>query len=65
MAADLPPPRPAADARRPRGRPRVAEPLTQISTRIPVRAYDRLVQLAKEQETTVSGFLRRFLTSRR
>lgn len=52
-------PDPPPDPKRPRGRPRLEEPLTQVSTRIPPRVYDRLIRMAKQQETTVADLLRK------
>lgn len=49
---------------RPRGgRPRVAAPMTSISTRIPPQAHDRLIQLANQQEVSVHEYLRRGILS--
>lgn len=47
------------ETRRPRGRPRVDEPMALVSTRLPVRDYDRLIRLAQKQEMSVADLLRR------
>lgn len=48
-------------APRPRGRPRVDEPLSHVSTRLPIPYHDRLIQLAKQQDTSVSQMVRQLL----
>ena len=48
--------------RRP-GRPRVEEPLTQVSTRLPPRAYDQLITRANQQGVSVHALLRRQILS--
>lgn len=55
----------ADDTRRPRGRPRVEEPMTTISTRIPVRDHDKLIRLANQREISVADLVRRRLLDRR
>ena len=49
---------------RPRGRPRVDEPLERVSTRLPVHVYDRLVTIANSRETSVSMLVRQLLIIR-
>lgn len=44
-----------------RGRPRVEEPRTAVSTWLPVRQHDRLIQLANQNEQSVSDFVRKAL----
>lgn len=44
-----------------RGRPRVAEVSSPVSTRVPVSAHDRLIQLAKEHEVSVSAMVKSLL----
>lgn len=44
-----------------RGRPRVEEPATRISTYIRNADYDRLVRLALKQDQTVSSLVRELL----
>lgn len=54
-------PEPPDQPRRPRGRPRVAEPLTAISTRLPPRHYDKLIRLANAREVSVADLTRSIL----
>jgi hypothetical protein len=49
---------------RPRGRPRVDEPLERVSTRLPIPVYDRLVEIANQRETSVSMLVRQLLILR-
>jgi len=49
---------------RPRGRPRVEEPLERVSTRLPVPVYDQLATIAKHRETSVSMVVRQLLVLR-
>lgn len=49
---------------RPRGRPRVDEPLERVSTRLPIHDYDRLVKIANLKETSVSNLVRQLLILR-
>lgn len=49
------------DARR-RGRPRVAEPRSTLSTWVWAKHHDRLVQLAAKKEISVSALVRDILT---
>jgi hypothetical protein len=53
---------PAAKAKG--GRPRVAEPGVPVSTWLPPREYDKILRLAKAQETTVSALMRSWLRLR-
>ena len=47
---------------RPRGRPRLDdEPLSHVSTRLPVPYHDRLIQLAKMQDKSVAAMVRSLL----
>lgn len=52
------------DGGRPRGRPRVDEPLERVSTRLPIPVYDRLVAIANERDTSVSMLMRQLLILR-
>lgn len=47
-----------------RGRPRAAEPLERVSTRLPIPAFNRLCELAKERDESVSMVVRRLLILR-
>lgn len=49
---------------RPRGRPRVEEPLSAISTRLPASYHDRLIRIANAQEISVSAVVRQLLILR-
>lgn len=44
-----------------RGRPRVTEPRAAVSTWLPAGAHDRLIELAKEQEQSISATIRQLL----
>lgn len=44
-----------------RGRPRVEEPRATVSTWVPASAHDRLIQLAKEHEVSVSAMVKSLL----
>lgn len=46
---------------RPRGRPTVDAPLSYVGTRLPVPYHDRLIQLAKHQDKSVSALVRQLL----
>lgn len=47
---------------RPRGRPRLDdEPLSQVGTRLPSSYHDRLIQLAKYHDKSVSALVRQLL----
>ena len=52
--------RPINGARR-RGRPRVEQPLSAISTRMPTNLHDKLVVLANKHEVSVSALVRQML----
>jgi|GEM_PF-2879164 len=56
--------KPPEGVRRPPGRPRVAEPLERVSTRLPLPIYDRLVEIANQQDTSVSMLVRQLLVLR-
>lgn len=47
-----------------RGRPKLEEPLTVVTARIPVTLYDRLAQLSIDQDKSVSSLVRHLLTLR-
>lgn len=47
--------------RRPRGRPRVAEPGRSVSVWLPVSQCDRLIKLAVKRDASVADTLRRLL----
>ena len=49
---------------RPRGRPRVEEPLERVSTRLPLPVYDQLVTIANQRETSVSMLVRQLIVLR-
>lgn len=49
---------------RPRGRPRVEEPRASVSTWLPAGAHDRLIELAKREEQSISATVRRLLILR-
>jgi predicted HicB family RNase H-like nuclease len=44
------------------GRPRVAEPLSTVSTRLPPAYHDRLVQMAGKHDVSISRLVRTLLT---
>jgi len=43
------------------GRPRADEPRATVSTWMPASAHDRLIQLAKEHEVSVSALVKSLL----
>ena len=43
------------------GRPRVEEPRASVSTWLPAGAHDRLIELAKREEQSVSATIRQLL----
>jgi len=45
-----------------RGRPRVAEPRSTLSTWVPAREYDRLVKMANHREQSLSSLVRDLLS---
>ena len=49
---------------RPRGRPKVDEPGTSVSTWLRPDEHDRLIRLANKQETSVSALLRQIVITR-
>lgn len=51
-------------SRRPRGRPRVEEPRSSVSTWLPAGAHDRLIELAKREQQTISATVRQLLILR-
>lgn len=45
-----------------RGRPRLTpEPLTSVSTRLPVKTHDQLIEIAQQQDKSVSEVLRQVI----
>lgn len=46
------------EPQRRRGRPRVQDPLSRVSTRIPTRHHDRLIRLANRRGESVSATVR-------
>lgn len=46
---------------RPRGRPRVEEPLERVSTRLPLPIYDELVKAANARDTSVANLVRQIV----
>jgi hypothetical protein len=51
-------------APRPSGRPRVAERSTLVTAYVPVREYERLWQLARDRDQSVSRTIRDLLRRR-
>lgn len=47
-----------------RGRPRLAEPRSTVSVWLPAHAHDRLIELAKQQEQSISATVRQLLILR-
>lgn len=47
-----------------RGRPRVDEPRSSVSVWLPAHAHDRLIQLAKKHEQSISATVRELLRLR-
>ena len=60
-AVDEHPPR---AQKRPRGRPRQAEPSVSVSTWLKVADYDRLCVFAQRQRTSISAIVRRAVRQR-
>ncbi len=46
------------------GRPRIEEPRSSVSTWLPAHAHDRLIQIARERDTSVSAVVRSLLIIR-
>ena len=44
-----------------RGRPRVSEPMSFVSTRVPPSYHDRLIKMAAEKDVSVSRLVRSLL----
>jgi predicted DNA-binding ribbon-helix-helix protein len=44
-----------------RGRPRVPDPGSAVSTRLPTSIYDRLIALANRREVSVSALIRKMV----
>ena len=49
---------------RQRGRPRVEEPHSSVSTWLPCRYHDRLIEMANQKEVKVSALVRDLLILR-
>jgi hypothetical protein len=49
------------DPVKPRGRPRVEEPGTSVSTWLRPGEHDKLIQLANKHDTTISALVRQLL----
>lgn len=49
---------------RQRGRPRVEEPRSSVSTWLPASYHDRLIEMAKQRDQSVSSLVRYLLTLR-
>jgi hypothetical protein len=47
-----------------RGRPRVEEPRTSVSTWVPATLHDRLIEVANRHEVSVSEYVRQVLIVR-
>lgn len=47
-----------------RGRPRVAEPRSTVSTWLPASYHDRLIRMANQQDVKVSALVRQLLVLR-
>jgi hypothetical protein len=52
------------EEKRPRGRPKLTEPRSTVSVWLPAKAHDRLIQLAKQQEQSISATVRELLRLR-
>lgn len=44
------------------GRPRVTEARSSVSTWIPVSQHERLIQMARQREVSVSALIKAFVT---
>lgn len=44
-----------------RGRPRVTQPRSSVSTWVPTTYHDRLIKMANAQDTTVSSLVRQII----
>lgn len=49
---------------RPRGRPRVESRMEPVTTRLPLREYDRLINAARDRDIHVSALVRQLLILR-
>jgi hypothetical protein len=49
------------DALRKRGRPRVSEPRSSVSTWVPASYHDRLIKMAEQKDVSVSMLVRSML----
>jgi hypothetical protein len=49
---------------RPRGRPRVEEPGSAVTTWLPASVHDRLIRIAEHREVKVSALVRQILILR-
>lgn len=49
---------------KPRGRPRVEEPGSTVSVWLPIGAHDRLIELAKREDKSISATARQILILR-
>lgn len=49
---------------KPRGRPRAPEPGSTVSVHLPASEHDRVIQLAKQHEQTISRYVRTLLQLR-
>jgi hypothetical protein len=49
---------------KPRGRPRLAAPMTPVATRLPPAEYDRLIKSAAQQDTSIAALVRQMLRLR-
>jgi hypothetical protein len=44
-----------------RGRPRSLEPMSSVGTRLPTATHDQLIQIANEQDKSVSELIRQVI----
>lgn len=57
-------PNPDQKEPRGRGRPRVEEPRSTVSTWLPARTHDQLIRLARQHEQSISATVRQLLILR-
>lgn len=54
----------AVQSGKPKGRPRVEESGSRVSTWLPTRCHDQLIQMATRREVSVSAFVRQIIIQR-